>query len=131
MKPEVQDTMPQREQMTLCLDLEECRWKLSFLPFEQRCGVCRALDSNDPDDCLGSVSTQSGNPEKKVANCKLPVVDMSAELLLPWICNVCEMTVKSIEIYSSLSSLLICIRSISLHSHFISVVIIVSSYRLY
>lgn len=99
--------------------------------FEQRCGVCRALDSNDPDDCLDSVSTQSGNAEKKVSNCKLPVVDISAELLLPWICDVCEMTVKSIEIYSSLSSLLTCIRSISLCSHFISVVIIVSSYRLY
>lgn len=131
MKPEVQNTMPQQEQMTACLDLEECRLKLSFLPFEQQCGVCRALDSNDPDNCLDSVSTQSGNAEKKVSSCKLPVVDITAELLLPWICDVCEMTVKSIGIYSSLSSSLICIRSISMHSNFISVAITVSSYRLY
>lgn len=70
-------------------------------------GACRVLDSNDPDDRLESVSMQSGDAEKKVSNCRFLVLDITAELLLPCICEVCEMPVKNIEMHSSLPSLLI------------------------
>lgn len=55
---------------------------------------------------------------------QIPELDITAELLLPWICEACEVLLKNIKIHSSLSSILSYIKSINLIVlTFISVVI--------